>query len=110
VIFGFRSEPIDFDYRDLASQKPILGEHCAGLGWEAPRLLKANDGASDFYFDELAQVHMDRWSAGRVVLLGDAGYCPSPGSGQGTSLALVGSWVLADALEDSPDHVRAFDR
>ncbi len=44
------------------------------------------------------QVHLDRWSAGRVVLLGDAGYCPSPLTGMGTSLALVGAYVLAGEL------------
>jgi hypothetical protein len=31
---------------------------------------KATD---DFYYDMLAQVKMDKWSKGRVVLLGDAG-------------------------------------
>ncbi|USA02674.1 FAD-dependent monooxygenase [Streptomyces lydicamycinicus] len=38
---------------------------------------------------------MDRWSRGRVVLLGDAAHCASPASGQGTGMALVGAYVLA---------------
>ena len=46
--------------------------------------------ASDYYFDAAAQIRMDHWSQGRVVLVGDAGYCASPMSGQGTSLALIG--------------------
>ncbi|MDT5072518.1 MAG: hypothetical protein QOH82_1838, partial [Mycobacterium sp.] len=33
---------------------------------------------------------MDYFSSGRVTLVGDAGYCASPLSGMGTSLALVG--------------------
>lgn len=41
---------------------------------------------------------MDSWAAGRVALVGDAGYCASPLSGMGTSLALVGSYVLAGEL------------
>jgi 2-polyprenyl-6-methoxyphenol hydroxylase-like FAD-dependent oxidoreductase len=41
---------------------------------------------------------MDHWSQGRVVLVGDAGYCASPMSGQGTSLALIGAYVLAGEL------------
>jgi 2-polyprenyl-6-methoxyphenol hydroxylase-like FAD-dependent oxidoreductase len=41
---------------------------------------------------------MDHWSQGRVVLAGDAGYCASPMSGQGTSLALIGAYVLAGEL------------
>jgi 2-polyprenyl-6-methoxyphenol hydroxylase-like FAD-dependent oxidoreductase len=61
-------------------------------------MLKAMWEASDFYSDAMAQIRMERWSHGRVALLGDAGYCASPLSGQGTSLALVGAYVLADAL------------
>lgn len=52
---------------------------------------------------------MDRWSTGRVVLVGDAGYCPSPLTGMGTSLALVGAYVLAGELaRHDGDHTRAF--
>ncbi|WP_246148647.1 FAD-dependent monooxygenase [Nonomuraea turkmeniaca] len=43
---------------------------------------------------------MDRWSKGRVMLVGDAAYCASPASGQGTSLAIVGAYVLAGELAD----------
>jgi 2-polyprenyl-6-methoxyphenol hydroxylase-like FAD-dependent oxidoreductase len=65
--------------------------------------------ASDFYFDRLAQVRMDRWSAGRVVLVGDAAHCPSPLAGVGTSLALVGAYVLAGELAAAAgDHRLAF--
>ena len=41
---------------------------------------------------------MEGWSIGRVVLAGDAAHCPSPLTGQGTSLALVGAYVLADEI------------
>ena len=54
--------------------------------------------ADDFYFDAFAQVHMATISQGRVTLAGDAGYCASPLSGMGTSLALVGAYVLAGEL------------
>ena len=54
--------------------------------------------APDFYFDVAAQICMPRWSQDRVVLVGDAGYCASPMSGQGTSLALIGAYVLAGEL------------
>jgi 2-polyprenyl-6-methoxyphenol hydroxylase-like FAD-dependent oxidoreductase len=35
---------------------------------------------------------------GRIALVGDAGYGPSPLSGQGASLGLVGAYVLAGEL------------
>ena len=97
-------------------------ERFAGHGWEVPRLLEsilaggAGPAATpapalggpdsrggvrqfdDFYVDGLSQVVLPRWSAGRVVLLGDAAYCPSPASGMGTSEAIVGAYVLASAL------------
>ena len=54
---------------------------------------------------------MDRWSSGRAVVVGDAGYGPSPMGGVGTSMALVGAYVLAGELAAAPgDHRRAFAR
>jgi 2-polyprenyl-6-methoxyphenol hydroxylase-like FAD-dependent oxidoreductase len=41
---------------------------------------------------------MDRWSSGRVGLLGDAAFSSSPMSGGGTGLALVGAYLLAGEL------------
>ncbi|MCX4958348.1 FAD-dependent monooxygenase [Streptomyces virginiae] len=98
AMFLFASGPLEYDRRDRASQQRLLAEAYAAEGWEVPRLLDGMDGATDFYFDSLSQVRMDRWSTGRVVLLGDAAYCASPASGQGTSLALVGAYVLAGEL------------
>jgi 2-polyprenyl-6-methoxyphenol hydroxylase-like FAD-dependent oxidoreductase len=54
---------------------------------------------------------MDRWSSGRVALLGDAAFCGSPLGGNGTSMALVGAYVLAGELAAAEgDHVTAFAR
>ncbi|MCE7000366.1 FAD-dependent monooxygenase [Saccharothrix sp. S26] len=110
VTLGFTAEPISYDHRDVEQQKRITAERLAGVGWEVPALLAAMADAPDFYFDSMAQIHLDRWSAGRVALVGDAGYCASPLSGQGTSLALVGAYVLADELgRAGEDHAAAFD-
>jgi 2-polyprenyl-6-methoxyphenol hydroxylase-like FAD-dependent oxidoreductase len=96
VTLGFGSEPLP--RMTVPEQKRLIAERLAGLGWEVPKLLEAMAAADVFYFDAMAQVHLDRWSAGRVVLVGDAGYCASPASGQGTSLAIVGAYVLAGEL------------
>src|SRR5205823_11731336 len=83
----------------------------ADVGWQVPWLLAAMGEAPDFYFDAMGLVQMDRWSTGRVVLLGDAAYCASPASGQGTGLALVGAYVLAGELAAAAgDHRMAFAR
>jgi 2-polyprenyl-6-methoxyphenol hydroxylase-like FAD-dependent oxidoreductase len=71
AMFFFASDPFPYDRHDIGGQKKILAEAFAGGGWEVPRLLEAMWGASDFYFDTVSQVHMDRWSNGRAVLVGD---------------------------------------
>lgn len=95
---AFASEPIEYDRRDLNQQRGLLAERFSGAGWQCDALLEAAVEADDFYFDEFAQAHMATISDGRVTLVGDAGYCASPLSGMGTSLALVGAYVLAGEL------------
>jgi 2-polyprenyl-6-methoxyphenol hydroxylase-like FAD-dependent oxidoreductase len=68
------------------------------MGWEAPRLLIELDHADDLYLDSISTIVMDSWSRGRVSLVGDAGYSPGPAVGGGTSLAVVGAYVLASEL------------
>jgi 2-polyprenyl-6-methoxyphenol hydroxylase-like FAD-dependent oxidoreductase len=107
VTLGFESPPIAYDRRDPDAPRRLLQQRLAHVGWETPRLLDAMWQASDFYFDAMAQIRMPSWHTGRVALLGDAGHCPSPLSGQGTSLALVGAYVLAEALATTGDDHQA---
>jgi 2-polyprenyl-6-methoxyphenol hydroxylase-like FAD-dependent oxidoreductase len=98
AMFSFPAADFDVDHRDVAAQKRLLRERIAGLGWWSPRILEQVDDSPDFYLDQVAQVVMDRWSSGRVGLLGDAAFSSSPMSGQGTGLALVGAYLLAGEL------------
>ncbi|WP_433247318.1 FAD-dependent oxidoreductase [Streptosporangium sp. CA-135522] len=109
VLLGFASAPVDHDHRDPCGQKRIVAEVFAGAGWHVPVMLREMDAATDFYFDSATQIVMDGWSRGRVVLLGDAGYSPSPLGGNGTGLALVGAYVLAGEMARAGgDHEEAF--
>lgn len=95
--FGFTSSAkIDLD--NIAQQQHILSKIYKEVNWEVPKLLRLMPDSPDLYFDVATQIYMDHWSQGRVVLLGDAAYCASPMSGQGTSLALIGAHVLAGEL------------
>jgi len=72
-------------------------------GWRVDELVQGlRDNVSDeeFYATEIGQVHCPdgKLAVGRVVLLGDAGYCPSPVTGMGTTLALTGAYILAGEL------------
>jgi 2-polyprenyl-6-methoxyphenol hydroxylase-like FAD-dependent oxidoreductase len=98
AMFSFPSADFDVDYRDVAAQKRLLRDRMAGFGWLTPRILEHLDDTPDFYLDQVAQVVMDRWSSGRVGLLGDAAFSSSPMSGGGTGLALVGAYLLAGEL------------
>lgn len=111
-LFLFRAdEPLGHDHRDVDQQMRILEAVFAGEGWEVPELLRRMRTAEDFYFDSVAQIRMDRWTEGRAALVGDAGYGPSPMSGQGTSLAIVGAYVLAGELKAAGgDHTVALPR
>lgn len=88
--------------------KAWLKETFADAGWEAPRVLAGLEKADDLYFQVLRQVKMDRWSDGRVALTGDAAWCATPVSGIGTTLAVVGAYVLAGELARTDDYGRAF--
>jgi 2-polyprenyl-6-methoxyphenol hydroxylase-like FAD-dependent oxidoreductase len=82
----------------MEEQKEQIQRLFANSGWEASRILSHMATAENFYVQHTAQVKMESWSTGRTVLLGDAGYCPSPVSGLGTTMALVGAYVLAGCL------------
>ncbi len=110
VCFGFPVGMADIP-GDRAGQIALVRRECSDMAWEVPRLLDAMEQAPDFYLGPVAQVKMDRWTRGRIALVGDAGYCPSPYTGQGTSLAVVGAYVLARELAQSPEeHTGAFAR
>jgi 2-polyprenyl-6-methoxyphenol hydroxylase-like FAD-dependent oxidoreductase len=64
------------------------------------------DAATDFYFDSISQIVMDSWVKGRVTLVGDAGYSPGPAVGGGTSMAMVGAYVLAQELAQAGRNVQ----
>ena len=107
---AFRTEgEIDYDYRDRAQQREMIHERFDRLGWKVPVALEHVDTDDDFYFDRINQIRMPFWSKGRVVLVGDAGYCVSPVAGMGGSMAIIGAGRIAEALQrHGTDYAAAF--
>ena len=106
--FIFRSPRLDHDHRDTAAQKRMFTDVFGGeTSWHVPSLLATALDDPDLYVDALAQVHLDSWHRGRVVLTGDAAWCASPASGAGAELALVGAYRLAGELAAARDHTAA---
>jgi 2-polyprenyl-6-methoxyphenol hydroxylase-like FAD-dependent oxidoreductase len=107
ALLAFRSAPLPYDRNDVAAQKTLLTRVFSGAGWEVPRLLEQLRETDDLYLDRVGEVRIDHWSSGRAVLLGDAAFGGS--LGMGTSMALVGAYVLAGELvAASGDHRVAF--
>lgn len=94
-------------HRDPEAQRDLVAAVFADAGWEVPGMLAALRDADDLFFDGVSQIRMPRWSSGRVALVGDAAYAPSFLTGQGSSLALVGAYMLAGSLADR-DHAAGF--
>jgi 2-polyprenyl-6-methoxyphenol hydroxylase-like FAD-dependent oxidoreductase len=67
------------------------------------RVLQGMWEAKDFYLAQTAQIKLPKWSHGRVVLTGDAAYCPSPPTGMGTVLAILGSYIIAGEMASNRD-------
>lgn len=102
AIITLRTDPDPALRRDAEAQRALLRRTLADAGWRAPAILAAMDSATDFYFDEVARVDVPELSAGRVTLIGDAGYCGSPMTGMGTAMAIVGAYVLAAEIAATP--------
>lgn len=100
-------EPPFHAFRDLEAQRNLVATVFADAGWEVPRMLAAMRDTDDVFFDAVSQIRMPSWSSGRVALVGDAAYAPSFLTGQGTSLALVGAYMLAGSLAGR-DHAEGF--
>ncbi len=120
-VYAVGDSPKLFAFLIFAAETPPFGAHpdaaeqirrteavFADGGWEVPRLLDGLRNADDLFFDTVSQIRMPCWSKGRVALVGDAAYAPSFRSGQGTSIALVGAYVLAGELATHDDPADAF--
>jgi 2-polyprenyl-6-methoxyphenol hydroxylase-like FAD-dependent oxidoreductase len=108
-LFVYRSARAP-DSRNIDEVKAHLRDEFGDADWECPQILAALDDVDDLYFDVVSQIRMERWSQGRVLLVGDAAACVSLLAGEGTGLAMAEAYVLAGELARAGgDHLRAFD-
>ncbi|MFD8229020.1 FAD-dependent monooxygenase [Streptomyces massasporeus] len=91
-------QPPSGAFRDPGAQRDLLASVFADAGWEVPGMIASLREADDLFADVVGQIRMPRWSSGRIALVGDAAYAPSFLTGQGSSLALVGAYMLAGSL------------
>jgi 2-polyprenyl-6-methoxyphenol hydroxylase-like FAD-dependent oxidoreductase len=86
--------------------KESLGAVFGGMGWECRHILDTMQGCDDIYFDRVSQIAMDTWFKDRVMLIGDAAAAVSLLAGEGTGLAMVEAYVLADELHRAKGEYR----
>lgn len=87
----------------MEAQKAALAEIFADAGWEATRVLEGMKDTEDFYLQDVAKIELGSrgWSKGRCAMVGDAAYCSFTGTG--TTLAILGGYMLAGEILNSPD-------
>jgi 2-polyprenyl-6-methoxyphenol hydroxylase-like FAD-dependent oxidoreductase len=106
----FMSDVRGLDDLRQEDQIAILRKTFADIGGLAPRILADLDQRRSLYFSSVGTVLAPTWSKGRVVLLGDAAFCPGTFGGGGTSLAMIGAYVLAGELSRTTDERSALAR
>lgn len=85
------------------SYMKLMEETFSDAGWLAPEVLKGMRESDDFTCSLFAQIRAPKIHNGHLVLVGDAGYA-TPGFG--TSLAIIGGYVLAGELLSHPGDVK----
>lgn len=112
---SFETDDRSFESAPVEQQLDLLERRFAGAGWQTERILAGFRAApEEFYVQRMEQVVVGPWSRGRVALLGDAAWGSGP-TGMGTTLALLGAYVLAGELATDRrgaaiDPSGAFDR
>jgi 2-polyprenyl-6-methoxyphenol hydroxylase-like FAD-dependent oxidoreductase len=108
-LFTFDSSLVTKELTDSSEQKDMLRSIYKDMEWETPQILARMDEASDFYFDRVSQIKLDKWTDNRVALVGDAAACVSLLAGEGTGLAITEAYVLAGELHRANgNHIQAF--
>jgi 2-polyprenyl-6-methoxyphenol hydroxylase-like FAD-dependent oxidoreductase len=110
AMLTFMSDVRGLDDLRQEDQIAILRKTFADIGGLAPRILADLDQRRSLYFSSVGTVLAPTWSKGRVVLLGDAAFCPGTFGGGGTSLAMIGAYVLAGELSRTTDERSALAR
>ncbi len=103
AILTFISDVRGLEELDQADQITILRRTFAGIGGAAPRVLAELGKGAPMYFSAVGQLRNHLWTKGRIALLGDAASCNATFGGAGTSLALIGAYILAGELSGASD-------
>jgi len=98
--FGYVMQPRLYD--PVEGRLARLRRRFAEFGPLVQEYLGALEGDEHVHCSAMEWVDVDRWYAGRVVLIGDAAHASSPLMGQGGCMAMEDAYVLAELLRSAP--------
>jgi 2-polyprenyl-6-methoxyphenol hydroxylase-like FAD-dependent oxidoreductase len=112
VLFSYSTDDVDGEFarvRQLGGVAARLREAYGPepLGEMMEAALRQLEQADEFLFDSVEQAQVDSWHRGRVVLIGDAAWCPTLYSGMGATSSLAGADALGIALKRNPADIEA---
>ncbi|MFI6096445.1 FAD-dependent monooxygenase [Lentzea sp. NPDC051213] len=106
VMLTYRTDDVDAEFAEppVTRLRKAFGPEPTGkmLG----EVLDQAQRTPSLLFDQPEQVKMDRWSSGRVVLVGDSAWCVTLYAGMGVSAGLTGGDLLGTMLSKHPGDIR----
>ncbi len=90
--------------------RPYLERNFTKAAEPVRRILGGLKAGDDVYHDRIRLIPPKKAVNGRVVLVGDAGYCPTFFSGNGSALAAMAAYCLTKALAGNDDDAAALRR
>ncbi|MEZ5343482.1 MAG: flavin-dependent oxidoreductase [Acidimicrobiales bacterium] len=107
--------PLDFDVanadwnRESSAEAFVDAFETWDWGWiDLPKLFR--DTPVCYEFPMVDRHPLDRWTYGRVTLLGDAAHAMRPNGSNGSSQAIIDGEALATAINEEADVLTALDR
>ena len=98
--FGYVMQPRVYD--PVKGRLGRLRDRFADFDPLVQEYLGALERDEQVHCSAMEWVDVDRWYAGRVVLIGDAAHASSPLMGQGGCMAMEDAYVLAELLRSAP--------
>ncbi|MEN3403861.1 NAD(P)/FAD-dependent oxidoreductase [Brucella melitensis] len=97
--------------RTDSGQVRLSGEHFSDFPSDLRSIIEnAVKTPQDVYNSPLQEVRMDRWSAGNVLLLGDAAHATAPVWAQGAALGMEAALTLAKLVSQKVEQPELFDQ
>jgi 2-polyprenyl-6-methoxyphenol hydroxylase-like FAD-dependent oxidoreductase len=103
LTYGFGNLACARRHEPVSGRAGRLRDYFAGFGAPVRQYLAAVPGDDSIHCSPVEWLPEVIWSAGRVVLIGDAAHAMSPMMGQGGCMAIEDALVLADELRRAPD-------